>query len=768
MAYEALYRRYRPSTFGDVAGQSHVVSSLRNAVAGDRVGHAYLFSGPRGTGKTTSARILAKALNCTDLAGGEPCDACDSCEQFKTSSSYDLHELDAASNNGVDAMRDLIGKVALGSPGRTKVYILDEVHMLSSGAENALLKTLEEPPPHVVFVLCTTEPNKVVPTIRSRTQHLEFSLLSSAEVGGLIDYVAGDAGLSITDDDRTYVIRAGGGSARDSLSALDQVVAAGGAPKVGHHLDALLGGLADRDTAAVLLALDGAIQAGRDPATVATSVLTDLRGAFLASMSADVDHLPESERTAAHARARSMSAGQITRAIEVIGTSIVDMRDAPDPRVDLEVALVRLTRPDLDVTPEALVERIERLEAGGIAGNPAGGPVGGAASGAAQAAAVVVSSDPGDGGFAAPPAADSSTQRAAESVPESAGVPADQAPHASTNQRPQPQPSEQPQQQPPAAQPATGGGAPTGADIARQALARQQTSKTGGGLPSQPPQAAQAAGPETGAAADAIAPVVPIGGGRSMADVRRERREASEADAATTSEFAANTEPGASSDPASASMSAAVPVQAGPEGVAAVDAVVDHAQQPDQPVADGLAPVAQLPGSHPNDAPAATNVQPTATPNEPTPASDASAEPTQLPSLSALETAWVEGMLTSLSGKVRSRFIAGQFVSVSDSAAQFGLPNPVHRDRCEEVRAEVDDVLAKHFGRPVPLELIVHALDVEPDIFAAPSAHAASEPAIVEDEPAIDPDELTDAPDVGKTVVERVLDTFEGSTVLDD
>ena len=141
MAYEALYRRYRPSRFADAFfGQEHVVAALRNAVEGDRVGHAYLFSGPRGTGKTTSARILAKALNCTNLQGGEPCDECDSCLAFQSGGSYDLHELDAASNNGVDAMRDLIGKVALGSPGRNKVYILDEVHMLSSGAENALLK----------------------------------------------------------------------------------------------------------------------------------------------------------------------------------------------------------------------------------------------------------------------------------------------------------------------------------------------------------------------------------------------------------------------------------------------------------------------------------------------------------------------------------------------------------------------------------------------------------------------------------------------------
>ena len=175
MAYQSLYRRYRSGRFNELVGQEHVVTALKNAIADNRVGHAYLFSGPRGTGKTSTARILGKALNCTSLEDdGEPCCNCDSCLSFAEGSSYDLHELDAASNNGVEAIRDLISKVALGSPGRTKVYILDEVHMLTSGAENALLKTLEEPPSHVVFVLATTEPQKVVSTIRSRTQHFEF------------------------------------------------------------------------------------------------------------------------------------------------------------------------------------------------------------------------------------------------------------------------------------------------------------------------------------------------------------------------------------------------------------------------------------------------------------------------------------------------------------------------------------------------------------------------------------------------------------------
>ena len=182
MAYQSLYRRYRPRRFGELRGQDHVVRALRNAVRDDRVGHAYLFSGPRGTGKTSSARILAKVLNCERPVDGEPCCECASCLAVEAGTSYDVHELDAASNNGVDAMRDLIDKAMLGTPGRHKVYILDEVHMLSKAAEAALLKTLEEPPSHVVFVLATTDPQKVSPTIVSRTQHLQFHLLPMDEL----------------------------------------------------------------------------------------------------------------------------------------------------------------------------------------------------------------------------------------------------------------------------------------------------------------------------------------------------------------------------------------------------------------------------------------------------------------------------------------------------------------------------------------------------------------------------------------------------------
>jgi len=373
--YQSLYRQYRPQRFAEVRGQDHVTLALRNAVRAGRPGHAYLFSGPRGTGKTSTARILAKALNCEALDDGEPCGVCASCLAVQAGSSLDVLELDAASNNGVDAMRDLVARAALGSPGRWKVYIVDEVHMLSTAASNALLKTLEEPPGHVVFVLATTDPQKVLPTIKSRTQHYEFHLLGAGVLGELVRDVNVNAKLGLADDLLEQVVRKGRGSARDALSALDQVAAAGVGDEEPDSAAAILDGMAHHDVGAALRAVAVACSAGRDPRRIASDVIERLRRAFLVTLAPALADVPPQDIGALEEQAGQLGVPAVVRAMEVLGDALVTMRDALDTRVTLEVALVRICAAEADTSVPALLERIERLErriaAGAILPSPA-------------------------------------------------------------------------------------------------------------------------------------------------------------------------------------------------------------------------------------------------------------------------------------------------------------------------------------------------------------------------------------------------------------
>ena len=377
MATQSLYRRFRPRKFSELYGQEHVVRALRNAVINGREGQAYLFSGPRGTGKTTTARILAKVLNCESPKDGEPCCACDSCRAVELGNSYDVLELDAASNNGVQEIRDLIESAALASPGRHRVFILDEVHMLTKGAEAALLKTLEEPPEHVVFVLATTDPQKVAETIRSRVQHLQFHLLPVEELDKYVRHVIKEAGLTVDDESIGLVLRQGGGSARDTLSALELVVSGGAELEAVHTTDEIIDALVAKDQARVLAAVAHAMQLGRDPRTFTEDIVRSMRDSFLSVLAPELVQLPAARVSEIAQRARSLGNRTVVRVMEVLGETLVEMRHAPDARLLLEVAMVRLSSPDMDDSTGALTSRIAALEervaqliAGGISTLP--------------------------------------------------------------------------------------------------------------------------------------------------------------------------------------------------------------------------------------------------------------------------------------------------------------------------------------------------------------------------------------------------------------
>lgn len=452
MAYQSLYRRYRSQTFEQVLGQEHVTRALRNAVREGRVAQGYLFSGPRGTGKTSTARILAKVLNCEHPVDGEPDVTCDNCQAVEAGRQVDwLQELDAASNNGVDAMRDLLGRVSMGTSGNRKVYVLDEVHMLSTAASNALLKTLEEPPDHVVFVLATTEPEKVLPTIRSRTQHFEFNLLSAEVLAGHVRHVIADAGLELDDEVVDHVVRAGRGSARDTLSALDQVAAAGGVGTADTSIDDLIDALGRRDAGGALVAVDAAVRAGRDPRVLAEQVIESLRHAFLVAMGAPAAGLTDQATIRAREISQALGPASLTRALEAVGASVVEMRHAPDPRIPLEVALVQIARPEVAGDLDALVRRVEQLERAVASGVPVP-----AAADQAPAAA-----PPAPAATPAPPEVSTSRPAPVASSPTAPAAPrrgADAARARLAQHEAGPQPVPEPAEPvPPASRPALGG-----------------------------------------------------------------------------------------------------------------------------------------------------------------------------------------------------------------------------------------------------------------------------------------------------------------------
>ena len=435
----ALYRRYRPEVFSEVIGQDHVTEPLKRALLHNRVNHAYLFSGPRGCGKTSSARILARSLNCERGPTPTPCGACQSCRDLARGGpgSIDVIEIDAASHGGVDDARDLRER-AFFAPvhSRYKIYIVDEAHMVSPQGFNALLKLVEEPPPHVKFIFATTEPDKVIGTIRSRTHHYPFRLIPPKTMTTFLTQICEEEHVRVEAGVLPLVVRAGAGSVRDSLSVLDQLF--GGASDAGVEyaqaasllgytpdrlLDAVVDAIAASDAGGVFAGVDKVIEAGQDPRRFAEDLLTRLRDLIIVaavpdSLSSGLLDIPDDQAERYSVQAKSLGVGALTRAAEVLAAGLVAMRGTTTPRLQLELMCARILLPAADAGERGLHARIERIEKrlsildqvnGGVAGISGDVGIAGGPAGSPAAVTPITSSASGPGGVRREPAPEDHT-----------------------------------------------------------------------------------------------------------------------------------------------------------------------------------------------------------------------------------------------------------------------------------------------------------------------------------------------------------------------
>ena len=377
MAYQVLYRKYRPRSFDDVYGQDHVTTTLRNELRMNRVHHAYLFTGSRGTGKTTCAKILSKAVNCLDIRDGDPCGECANCRGIDSGEILDVVEMDAASNRGIDDIRAIIDEVAF-APARAKyrVYIIDEVHMLSRDAWNALLKTLEEPPAHVVFILATTEVNKIPETILSRCQRFDFHRISPADISERLMEISAKEGVSLSDEAALLIAVIADGAMRDAISLLDRCIgisteitaetvrSAAGLAAQGHIFE-LANCTINKNVKKALELIDSLYQDSKDMTSLCEELQSHFRSLMLIKTVSDPRALvvmSDREFDAAVAQSDYLSLADILYDMDVLTRAGASMRDSVSPRTELEMAMVKLCAPELDHTDNALFARVTALE----------------------------------------------------------------------------------------------------------------------------------------------------------------------------------------------------------------------------------------------------------------------------------------------------------------------------------------------------------------------------------------------------------------------
>lgn len=547
----ALYRRYRPESFAEVIGQEHVTVPLMQALRNNRVNHAYLFSGPRGCGKTTSARILARCLNCEQGPTPDPCGECQSCRDLARNGpgSIDVIEIDAASHGGVDDARDLREKAFFGpASSRYKIYIIDEAHMVTSAGFNALLKVVEEPPEHLKFIFATTEPEKVIGTIRSRTHHYPFRLVPPGTLREYLGDVCGREGAAVEDGVLPLVVRAGAGSVRDSMSVMDQLLAGAGEEGVtyamatsllgyteGSLLDSVVDAFAAGDGAAAFEVVDRVVEGGNDPRRFVADLLERLRDLVILAAVPDAGEkglidAPADVVERMQAQASVFGAAELSRAADLVNTGLTEMRGATSPRLQLELICARVLLPAAFDDERSFQARLDRLERGGFAAGlaaaPAGAPAmgyvpgpeahamapagpGGGVAAARAAAAAVRAPEPATAAAAAPAAAPAPVQApTAEPAPVQAPAPVAPAPAAA--------PAAAPGAWPGAAQP--GGGAPGAwpgaaapAPAAPAAGAWPSAAAPGSGRPAAPAQA-PAPAPAPAAPAPTAVPAAPAPG----------------------------------------------------------------------------------------------------------------------------------------------------------------------------------------------------------------------------------------------------------------